>query len=366
MANSGPAGREVWLDGLRGAAAAIVVWCHMTNGKLSTPYQSFWDSPAAENRHLYQLVPFRIIFSGHGMADTFFVVSGYSVSIGLINLRHEGPAAGFYQTLTSSVFRRISRLCFPVAMIMLASHVLFYIGLYTVTLPKGTGCPGAIPWGSPIAHIQCLTRSFVSIINLQDYQNFTLNDHFWTIPMEIRGSMKVYFTLFGLSNARKIVRMFIIGVLCVRSCWNGAPQYMAFFAGVLFAELSASALLEQHEVRAQLPASVCNRPNMSASGTRLDQLSTLSRYSVFVMGIYLLSLPHPTQPDATKDAYFPPDWFFLNPIPPLPWWSTEITMRTWQTFGAIMVIGRKVGNSTCRVDIDDTFDCRNTGRETAM
>jgi len=110
------------------------------------------------------------------MVDTFFVVSGYSVSIGLIKFRHEGSLAKFYQKLTSSVVRRMFRLCYPVAIMMLASHVLYYAGLYTIPPAKGTGCPGAKPRKSPVPHIQCLIRSFISIVNVQNGQNLTLND----------------------------------------------------------------------------------------------------------------------------------------------------------------------------------------------
>jgi len=169
-------GREIWLDGLRGVAAVIVVWFHATAGKLVTPYRSFWDSPSSENRHLFQIAPFRIFFAGPGMVAIFLVVSGYSVSVGLIKLRHEGSLAGFYQRLTSSVVRRMFRLCFPVAIMMLGTHVLYYAGLYTIPFKEGTGCPGAEPWKSPVPHIQCLIRSFISIINLDNLQNLTLND----------------------------------------------------------------------------------------------------------------------------------------------------------------------------------------------
>jgi peptidoglycan/LPS O-acetylase OafA/YrhL len=175
-AKSAPTSREVWLDGLRGVAAVIVVWFHMTAGKLATPYRSFWDTPASENRHFFQIAPFRIFFSGPGMVDIFFVVSGYSISIGLIKLRHGSSLSGFYQRLTSSVVRRMVRLCFPVAVTMLGSHALYYAGLYTMEFKEGTGCPGAGPWKSPVPHIQCLIRSFISIVNMQNIQNLTLND----------------------------------------------------------------------------------------------------------------------------------------------------------------------------------------------
>lgn len=175
---SAPAVREIWLDGLRGVAALIVAWFHMTSGKLSIPYRSFWDSPATENRHLIQLLPFRLFFAGPGMVDIFFVVSGYSVSTGLIKLRNEHGStslAGFYQKLSSSVVRRMFRLCFPVLAMGVVSHVLFYAGLYTLPFPKDTGCPSAVPWGNPVPHVACLVRSFVEVVNVEGYQNLTLN-----------------------------------------------------------------------------------------------------------------------------------------------------------------------------------------------
>lgn len=157
--------------------------------------------------------------------------------------------------------------------------------------------------------------------------------------MEIRGSLKIYLTLLGLSNAREIARMSIIGLLCVRSWWNGTPEFMVFFAGVLFAELSTSGSFKQQEIRAHISPSYRGHREPSSYKTTLDRLSTLSRYLVFVVGIYLLCLPIRFQPDGTVDANFPPDWFFLKLSLPLPWWDTETTMRTWHTFGAILVIG---------------------------
>ncbi|KAH6613121.1 acyltransferase 3 [Boeremia exigua] len=334
-----PPDREIWLDGLRGVAAVIVVWFHMTAGKLDTPYQSFWDAPASANRHFFQLVPFRTLFAGPGMVDIFFVVSGYSISVRLIKLRHEGSFLVFYQRLTSSVVRRMFRLCFPVAVMMVGSHVLYYAGAYTITFRAGTGCPGAEPWRSPVPHIQCLVRSFISIINAENIQNLTLNDHFWTIPVEIRGSMKVYLTLFGLSNVREPVRKLIIVLLCLRSWWNGTPEFMAFFSGVLFAESNASAMMKQPDMQTLVSSSHRDHQDSSKADLRPTRMATLMKYLVFLLGIYLVSLPIRIQSDGSIDANFPPDWFFLKLFPPLSWWNTETTMRTWHTFGAILVVG---------------------------
>lgn len=327
--------REIWLDGLRGFAAFIVAWVHMTLGKFGIPYRSYWDSPASENRHLIQIAPFRIFFSGQAMVTVFFVVSGYSISTGLIKLRNEGSLIDFYRKLTSSVVRRMFRLCFPVAFLMLTSHVLYYAGLYTLEFGKGQGCPGAKPWGSPIPHIECLLRSFFSIVNLQKDQDLTLNSHLWTIPIEIRGSMKVYLTLLGLSTVSESVRKLVIGLLAVRAWWNGGPEYMAFFAGLLLAEQSGASSSRQTNSRLP-PYSDSSKPN--AIKPTPSRRVTLLRYLAFSIGIYLLSLPAPTQPDSAIKPVYPADWFFIDLLPPLPWWDLEATVRTWQTFGAILVV----------------------------
>lgn len=150
--------------------------------------------------------------------------------------------------------------------------------------------------------------------------------------------MQVYLTLLALANVRETMRMVILGMLCVRSWWNGTPELMAFFAGVLFAELSASASLKQHELLKHTSLSR-DTGELSASKTRLDRLWTLFKYLAFVVGVYLLSLPIRIQPDNGIDPNFPPDWFFLHFAPPLSGWHAEITMRTWHTFGAILVVG---------------------------
>jgi hypothetical protein len=114
---------------------------------------------------------------------------------------------------------------------------------------------------------------------------------------------------------------------------------MAFFAGVLLAELDASESLKEQETQAHLFPSYLDHRDLTSYKTRLGRLSTLVKYLVFVAGIYLLCLPNPILSQGTTDAKFPADWFFLDLFPPLPWWGTETTWRTWHTFGAILVVG---------------------------
>lgn len=330
--------REIWLDGLRGVAALIVAWFHFTTGSLATPYRSFWDSPSSDNRHFIQIAPFRIIFAGQAMVDIFFVVSGYSISTSLIKLRNEGSTADFYRKLTSSVVRRMFRLCFPVAAMMAISHFLFYTGLYALEFSDDQGCPGATPWRNPIPHVACLIRSVVSVINLQSNQEMTLNNHLWTIPVEIRGSMNVYLALLGLAGVSETARLLLVGLLAGRFLWNGNPEFLAFFVGLLFAELDAATAHRQHSLELPLSPTAWASPKLNFSRGTVKRLAVFARYYVFALGVYLLCLPAPVWKEGAATPTFSPDWFFLRVLPPLPWWDWEIKMRTWHTLGAILAI----------------------------
>lgn len=293
---------------------------------------------ASENRHLIQIAPFRVIFAGQAMVDIFFIVSGYSISTGLIKLRKDGSLSDFYRKLTSSVVRRIFRLCFPVVVIMLLSHLIFYSGLYALEFGPEQGCPGAKPWSSPFPHMQCLMRSIFGIINLQSNQELTLNNHFWTIPVEIRGSMKVYLALLGFSTISPRARSLGVGVLVARAWWNGSPEFLAFFMGLLFAELDTCGSLERSNFNLPSPITSWNASKWTFAGPRFSQISTCAWYCIFSLGIYLICLPAPVWREGVPTPIFSPDWIFTTVLPPLPWWHWEVEMRTWHTIGAILVV----------------------------
>ncbi|CAJ2499754.1 Uu.00g026070.m01.CDS01 [Anthostomella pinea] len=323
---NGPSpGREIWLDGLRGFAAAIVAWFHFTNFGLKMPYRSFWDEPAEQNRHLIQLAPFRIIFAGQAMVDIFFVVSGYSVSVGLIRLRNRGSTADFYRKLTSAVFRRLFRLFFPVLIISIISHTLYYLGFYAWLFTAENGFPGCVPYSNPWPHVKWLLRAMFNIVNLQSNQNRTLNDHLWTIPVEMRGSMFVYLAIVAFASVRANLRPFLTGFLGLRFLWTGSPEFAAFFAGLTLAELDGTT------ESLTLPHLVTMEKAMAQTTAKLQRFRNPAKWALFAMGVYFLCLP--------VQEPFPADWFFQTYINPPFWTEWETRMRSWQTIGAVLFIG---------------------------
>ncbi|CAI7626537.1 unnamed protein product [Penicillium glandicola] len=324
MALAAPAtGREYWLDGLRGIAAAIVVWFHFTVGEMGSPFRSFWTNPEEENRHWFQLPPFRIFFAGQSMVLVFFVISGYAVSVSIIRLREDAPTQ-FYRKLTSSALRRGFRLYIPVLAICLLSHLALYTGIidWNPGNPE-EGCPGAEPWSAPGPHLSCLIMTFLSTLDLTGTLYVAgYNFHLWTICFEFRYSQAIYLVILGLAWVKPRVRLGAIACLGVVYMWFGSPIISSFLAGLMFAELDVA-----KEKSLCPPAGVGKRHRTGLAATCLSLLPGL----LFAMGIFLICLP--------QDPSFPPDFRFQSQLA-LPFYvDPQIRIRAWHAIGAILVVG---------------------------
>ncbi|KAF2758839.1 hypothetical protein EJ05DRAFT_475098 [Pseudovirgaria hyperparasitica] len=314
------------------------------------PYRSYWADPPEDNRHFIQLPPFRIVFAGQAMVDIFFVVSGYSVSIALIRARNrDGVVAGdFYRRLTSAVFRRFFRLFIPVLVLVTLSHLLYFLNLYTWIFSAEWGFPGCIPFTSPWSHLKWYLSTIASFAYLQTNQNLTLNDHLWTIPVEMCGSLRVYLAVLGFAAVRPRLRPWLVALVGLRLLWLGNPEYTAFIAGLTYAELddgNTSRTMSHGELPRVTRAAeeeeeermIRHTPPKTTTTTTTLRLRPLRRaitpakWAMFAISIYLLCLP--------VENPFPADWAFQRHIRPPYWKDWEIAMRSWQTIGAVLFIG---------------------------
>ncbi|KAB8304613.1 hypothetical protein EYC80_003989 [Monilinia laxa] len=330
-------GRQTWLDGLRGIAAAIVAWFHFTSGEMEIPFRSFWDEPAEQNRRLIQLAPFRIAFAGQAMVSLFFVVSGYSISLAIIRYRDIDENLVFYRKLTSSVFRRGFRLYLPLLTLYLISHVAFYIGLYDWEFGESEGCPAAKPWSNPFPHLDCLAMSFMTNLNLAGpYSTSGLNMHLWTVQSEFQGSLALYLTILGLASTKPRVRLGVVCFLSLIFLWFGQASFICFFAGLSLAEFDT--------IRKDLPNVSFN----IASGTGRSVMRLIFRkivtLALFAFGIYLLCLP--------SDERFPADFSFQTWMK-LPFWVDEhIRIICWYAIGAVLVVATLRNHPTLRIPLE--------------
>lgn len=322
-------GREIWLDGLRGLAAVVVAFFHLTVDIMRLPYRSYWDEPAQLNRRWFQLAPFRLLFCGQAMVRIFFVISGYSVSISIIRRRERDNNGLFYHSLTSSVFRRVIRLYFPVLVVCIFSHILFYIGAYRWDFTHSfmEGCEGAVPWSATWPHLKCMGLTMMSSMSLVRggrYYTRGLNGQLWSMADELRGSIAVYMVLLSMASAAPRARVVSVAAICSVLLWCGLPHTTAFISGHLFAELD----LWRRQTSSIIPTSTktpivaAHNPTWWKQGLALAALS---------LGIHFLCLP--VLPD------FPVNYWFRLHTDPLPLWEGPfVRINGWHSVGSILLI----------------------------
>ncbi|KAL7932067.1 acyltransferase 3 [Trichoderma chlorosporum] len=321
--------RAVWLDGLRGIAAAIVATDHYFMGAvLHAGFRSFWADPPEENRKLMQLPPFRLIFAAHAMVPLFFVISGYAISINLIRLRTSSNSEGFLRRLSSAVTRRGLRIYLPVLCITVISQILYFLNLFQWQ-PGDDVVWGRKPWTAPWFHVTFVVRYMLDNINILAIQyNGGLNGQLWTMALEFRGSCVVYFSLLGLAFWKPMPRLWALVASMVFWFYFGSWDVAGFLAGYWLAEVEV--LSESHTVSTKAEYLSWLKPYIPVRARSLN-FSAIQTYVVFAIGIWFISL--------SDDGALPPGYQFLQIVEPSRWdgnWG--IIDKSWKTVGSVMVV----------------------------
>lgn len=316
--------RTTWLDGLRGIAAAIVATDHyFMGGVLDAAFVSYWTDPPEENRRLIQLPPIRLLFAAHAMVSLFLVISGYAISISLLQIRNKN-SGDFVRRLSSAVTRRIFRIFLPVFVITAISQLLYFCNLFQWDFGNVTW--GRQPWTAPMSHITFVFRYMVDNMNIIAFQgNPGLNGQLWTMGLEFRGSCIVYLTILGLAFWKPQLRRIALGLLSAYWFYFGNWDVFGFLAGLYIAERRLIEHTRTEEDEFKLPI------HISTPGLGSVAFSTILNYGYFAFGIYLVCL--------SDDGFLPPGYQFLELIGSSRWdghW--EIVSKCWKTAGAAMVV----------------------------
>ncbi|KAF2773279.1 hypothetical protein EJ03DRAFT_125148 [Teratosphaeria nubilosa] len=290
--------------------------------EIDMPFRSFWAEPAELNRRLIQLPPFRILVAGPAMVMLFFVISGYSISLGLIRQRGKHAAGlDFYNKLSSSAFRRMFRVYIPLAIAGFIYHIFWYLDAFLWDVLGENGCPDARPFSHLWPHVQCYGSwllDHLDIIRLPRSEG--LMGQGWTIPYEFQGSLAVYLALCGLANIRHELRLVCLSMIALFCLAYGHAYLFAFFAGVILAEGRLPA-------GPRLPVWSLHRINHQHAWIR-DVLFTCT----LTGGIYLLCIPY------RKHEGFSPEYRMLKYIASPRWDDQAVTLYCWQAIGATMLV----------------------------
>ncbi|RDW63528.1 hypothetical protein BP6252_11073 [Coleophoma cylindrospora] len=233
-----------WLDGLRGIACVFVVFHHT-----DITFEFFMPPREGENlffsylRWFAGVSPICLWNAGPAMVAIFFIVSGFSISLGSLRHCHTRQQQKILTSLSSSVFRRWMRLYLPTLVVMFGDMLASYSGLYNGMGPMGrhrqppkfdTLSLQLKDWS---AHVWQLSDPLQSFQLLPPGVGYTplYDPNIWTIPVEFRGSMIVFTTILALSCVRFRLLMLcaIFGFLLHNNHLLMAP----FLGGTLLAEI---------------------------------------------------------------------------------------------------------------------------------
>ncbi|CAG8142560.1 unnamed protein product [Penicillium salamii] len=300
--------RVKWINGLRGAAAAVVAFNHYFNGEITTPFRTYWTEPLKDNQQLIQLPPINFLWSMDAMVPLFYVISGYSTASGLLELRDKQSEL-FIDRVRSSAIRRFIRLVLPLIGLGVFCQITFFCGLFIRSLPEDSA-PGLEPWSSPWSHLGYLTRYVADSLQLFQIQyNHGLSQQFWTIPLDLRGSFVVYLVIILQAPWRPRVRLSLLALLLAHTLWYGIWDMFSILSGLALAEISA----------------LYNRTGYQPRFLR----GTISYVIRFAIAAYLGSL-------SSKTSY-PPDFRVLELAQPWRWSRYDWTnaRQNWHSIAVV-------------------------------
>ncbi|TKA27142.1 hypothetical protein B0A50_04479 [Salinomyces thailandicus] len=287
------------LDGLRGVAAFMVYMAHWMSYWYDCDNGFCYGFGYHDSNRLFSTLPFvRVFFTGGNPAVAiFFVLSGYVLSISPLRMMlNDEPFPKIRESLVSASIRRPLRLFIPPICMSL---------LMALALQLPFGLAPWLSWPEAQSNIMTelgtwLTETFIVLNPFVDSgpfgRWFRYDPPTWTIAVEFKGSIVVFFLIGVFSLARPKLR-----------------PYLLFGTGLLFAVIYEWAL-------SMFVAGVLLALNDLASldTAFLKRLTPTTRtvtfHALFFIGWYFLS--QPTGMREIELALATPGWNLLTSLTP--------------------------------------------------
>jgi len=263
-----------YLDGLRGFAAFLVYWHHHELWAHHPSQNQFFEQGFGHNGQRYfAAFPFiRNFFDGgHYAVSTFFVISGYVLSMKPISLIHAGEQAKLADNLASALFRRWMRLYIPLFATTFVYMTLWHaLGIWvSSTKPQSNYWDEIWFWYAEV-------KNFSFIFHQSDKPWLSYNFHLWSIPVEFKGSIVVYTSLLAFSRCTRNMRLICEAALIFYFMYIVDGWYCALFvSGMLLSDL------DQLAAKNELPSFL----------KRMEPYKTIICYHLFVVSMYLGGVP---------------------------------------------------------------------------
>lgn len=180
-----------WLDGMRGIAALLVYFYH-----LSYSTHDVYTGWSPGHHQLLRLPFIKSLYNGPAMVSLFFVLSGYALSYKPVKQMRNGEYNALFSGQSSSVFRRMVRLFLPCVASTLMIVILIRLGFYQSTMELandadrlfGTREHHAWTYDTTTEQVWVWMRSFWGFVNpfteVGLGKGIYMDGHLWTIPVE--------------------------------------------------------------------------------------------------------------------------------------------------------------------------------------
>ncbi|KAF1996221.1 hypothetical protein P154DRAFT_623431 [Amniculicola lignicola CBS 123094] len=293
-----------WLDGLRGIASFLVFSYHFQY-RFHKRVKFAYGIKGGD--HPVQVPIVRLLFSGSPWVSIFWVLSGVSLSLKPIRLARNRSWEHVFDTMFSSVFRRMLRLYLPVIAVQTCVLFATILGLYNHSYALSLDWPFS---GSSEPHpllmktassqfSHWLYRLCISLNPFHPHKS-PYDAHLWTIPIELRNSIILFAALVGVAKLRPGIRMMVVGALYLYCNLVQEGDLGLFLAGMACAEFMVILDEKKEDALSIKPEAVYEPHPME---------SRLLCIFGFILGLYLLSFPEIKYQDApiySTLAYFTP------------------------------------------------------------
>ncbi|KAL2421786.1 hypothetical protein ABEF95_006785 [Exophiala dermatitidis] len=304
-----------YLDALRGWAALFVYRYHCFQNKT-------W---------ILEQPVFHAILNGRAMVDIFFVISGYVLSYRLLKMmRNQQPS--MLRALASSSFRRWFRLYASCGVASLITAYMSYLGWCQPAHRKPTIWLQLWDWlwdfigsSNPMGDIKGWWYGGV-------FRTHYL-DQMWTIPVEFRGSMILFWFCAAAAylslRGRRIFACVVIG-LCY---WWGVVYGALFIFGMLIADYSFDRHPERYQRNAVRLPQQQSADGSSEKPTQPTQSipAKIGWCLVTIVALFILGQPANGQ----WEGFWL--WPTLAKVVPF-WYPVELAEHFWLSIGSTLLV----------------------------
>lgn len=321
----------VALDGLRGLACLCVLNQHYSQIYTDRNFYFGWKTSPTDV-YIPQFYFIKVLWSGSANVFTFFILSGYVLSVKPLK-QMRSQSRDVHKTLVSSIFRRGLRLFAPSAAMIILVGIVAQLGIYypaswaaqqkLIVAGENIILPRDSIW-TMAKEIWDNIRGMINIWNWNVYMP-GLDQHLWTIGIEFRASMLLFLFQTGTCRLQSHWRI-MLGIAMIFICANsGQPHVMLFFTGMLLAELNLAfqdyqdrreiiSLDEPSSWRRYCPAGIARVADGFMNSR--SRIFRLTQFSLFILGLYLMCCPFLEAEKAPGYiwlmAYTRPSWYHAD------------------------------------------------------